>query len=169
LNELKGKVEAACGKMAGHARLHESRDEKGRVLAKGDLVERMIDDQLYKVTIEAIDYIRCVATVKYVDDGNIEENVMFDEIKFIVNSAATFNPFNIMSVFNIKETIRKSETLLKPLKGLIEDDSDDRIKHVPTVTIHQTVETEEAIIINGQENKLAAGNGLRALRYLKPS
>ena len=160
---------SACGKVAGHARLQEPRDERGRVLAKGDLVERVIDDQLYKVTIEAIDYIRCVVTVRYIDDGNIEENVMFDEIKSSVNTASAFNPFNIMSVFNIKETIRKTETLLKPLKGLIEDDSDDRIKHIPTITIHQTVETEEAIIINGQENKLAAGNGLRALRYLKPS
>ena len=160
---------SACGKVAGQARLQESRDERGRVLAKGDLVERVIDDQLYKVTIEAIDYIRCVVTVRYIDDGNIEENVMFDEIKSGVNNVAAFNPLNIMSVFNIKETIRKTETLLKPLKGLVEDDSDDRIKHIPTITIHQTVETEEAIIINGQENKLAAGNGLRALRYLKPT
>jgi hypothetical protein len=37
----------------------------------------------------------------------------------------------------------------------------------PSFSTNDSVETEEAIILNGAENKLAAGGGLRAIRKLK--
>ena len=61
----------------------------------------------------------------------------------------------------------RKDTLPKPLAGLVEDDSEARSTNRPTIVIHDCAETEQAIIINGAENKLAAGGGLRALRYLK--
>jgi len=39
---------------------------------------------------------------------------------------------------------------------------------MPTVVIHNNIdEDDEAICLKGAENKLAAGGGLRALRYLR--
>ena len=54
-----------------------------------------------------------------------------------------------------------------PNLGLIEDDSEERRERVPTITIHNQVDDEDAIMLKGAENKQAAGGGLRALRYLR--
>jgi len=59
------------------------------------------------------------------------------------------------------------DTLKKPLLGLIEDDSEQRRNHVHKSVIHSGEETEEAIILHGAEHRMAAGGGLRALRFLK--
>jgi hypothetical protein len=53
------------------------------------------------------------------------------------------------------------------LAGLVDDDTDIRDLLMPQVTVHDSNDTEEAIIINGTSEKLARGAGLRALRYLK--
>ena len=57
-----------------------------------------------------------------------------------------------------KENLRKSG---------FEDDAIERRAHRPTVIMHSSTDTEEAIILNGAENRLAAGGGLRELRYLR--
>ena len=56
---------------------------------------------------------------------------------------------------------------MKPLAGLIEDDADIREKHTHVAQVHKSADTEDAIILHGEENAMAAGGGLRALRFLK--
>lgn len=87
---------------------------------------------------------------------------------------------------------RGADTLPRPLAGLVEDDYETRNNFIPTVSFHnkenkiknisydsedskdnhekrivKDADDLELIVMNGAENKLAAGGGLRALRYLK--
>ena len=61
------------------------------------------------------------------------------------------------------------KTLARPLSGLVDDDYESRNRLKPKVHIHsnQDENDDESIILNGAENRLAAGGGLRALRYLR--
>ena len=133
------------------------------MLKVGMLVERQIDNILFLGIIETIDQKKRCVTIRYIDDNNIEDNISIDDVKYhdIAESKDSENRINIDC-----KGVRK-DTLPKPLLGLIEDDSDYRNSITPIVTIHDSVETEEAIILNGAENKLAAGGGLRAVRGLK--
>lgn len=124
-------------------------------MRKGDLIDRNIEGQWFGAVIENVDIKNKYFTVRYLDDGNVEENVPSDEIRASISPTASAN------------TTGKRETLLKPLAGLVEDDSESRNEHQPTVILHSDTESENAIIINGAENRLAVGGGLRALRYLK--
>jgi len=129
----------------------------------GMLVERQLDNEIFLGKIENIDKNKRILTIRYMDDNNIEDNIPFEDVKYhdLAESKEIENRFNIEC-----KGVRK-DTLPKPLLGLIEDDSDYRNSITPIVTIHDSVETEEAIILNGAENKLAAGGGLRAIRKLK--
>ena len=57
------------------------------------------------------------------------------------------------------------------LVGLVEDDEKERGAHVPTVLVHDDVDNGDAagdvVCLKDAENKVAAGGGLRALRYLR--
>ena len=129
-------------------------------VSEGSLVERIIDGMWFVAIIEAIDESHCEVKLRYVDDGNIEERVPFDEVREHRSSSGVPVEFHSQSP-------TAQNTLLKPLAGLIEDDSEQRRAHRPTVVIHSNADSEEAIILNGAENRLAVGGGLRALRYLK--
>ena len=99
--------------------------------------------------------------IQYIDDNNVEDNVSFSEAERVTEEYK-----------QVDLGKSRKDTLQKPLIGLFEDDHEIRKKHIPTVLIHDSkydtheIE-EEAIILNGAENRLAAGGGLRALRYLK--
>lgn len=139
--------------------------------SSGDAIERIIDNQYFNAKIISVDNKSKQVKIQYSDDGNIEDGIPYDEIRLLSkddddtsNNSSVVS--NFVSIFNVKDTFFKKETLLKPLAGLIDDDHAMRLNHKPSVVVHQSVETEEAIVINGAENKLAAGGGLRALRYL---
>ena len=156
---------------------------------KNDLVERCIEGQWFRAIVRDTDKRRLLLQLCYVDDGNIEDGVHVDETRVVTSHRDGERVGKMLGEEKKSENedakegetklngdyaentppscVKRDDTLPKPLAGLIEDDSEVRYKHVPTVTIHQTLDTEEAIIINGSESKLAAGGGLRALRYLK--
>ena len=129
----------------------------------GMLVERQLDNIMFLCIVETIDQRKRCVTIRYIDDNNVEDNVPIDDVTFHDTAESKGNDNRI----NIECKGVRKDTLPKPLLGLIEDDSDYRNSITPTVTIHDSVETEEAIILNGAENKLAAGGGLRAIRKLK--
>ena len=127
----------------------------------GTPIVRSIDGLWFDAVVEAFHRSAHAVTIKYVDDGNIEEMVPIEEIQ-LHSGEAKSSENNIHHVTDMK--------LLRPLAGLTDDDSDDRKEQTPTVILHKEGDTElaeHAIIINGTESKLAVGGGLRALRYLK--
>ena len=133
-------------------------------LKKGDVVIRSIEGCTFVAKVTHVNARDREVNIEYVDDGNVELDVSFDEIHQIKGDQEKA----IQSVVSCNKRI---ETLAKPLLGLVEDDYEARKKHQPTIFIHENKEEEEesksAIILNGAENRLAAGGGLRALRYLK--
>jgi hypothetical protein len=135
-----------------------------QTLKIGTSVERNIDEVWFMAKIENIDKITKLYTIRYSDDGNIEEQITIEDLR-VTNAIETLqNPLDgFMSIFSFA----KKNTLPKPLAGLVEDDSDARSMQKPTVIIHKDADTEEAIIINGSVDRIAVGGGLRALRYLK--
>mmetsp|Transcript_23902 Transcript_23902/g.26165 ORF Transcript_23902/g.26165 Transcript_23902/m.26165 type:complete len:137 (+) Transcript_23902:53-463(+) len=125
----------------------------------GDVIERSIEGMWFSAVIEKYSASNQTVDVKYLDDGNVEKEVPISEIR----KAKEKNP--IPGNENIRNQQRS--TLPRPLAGLVEDDYDVRNSIKPTVFVHETSSVDEAIILNGAENRLAAGGGLRALRYLK--
>lgn len=129
-------------------------------------MERTIEGTWFTAVVEEFDARHETVRLKYLDDGNVEDNVHLSEIRLCATAAADGKDDGGSRVEDCKQSRRK-ETLPKPLAGLVEDDSELRRNHQATVVVHASTDTEEAIIINGAENKVAAGAGLRALRYLK--
>ncbi len=122
---------------------------------KGNLVERNIEGTWFHALVEDVDIKEGTVTLKYLDDNNEEEDVSMEDIRF--SEKPIFPGTNL----------KKSDTLPKPLAGLVEDDYEFRSKHRPTVFVHDSSNTDETIVMNGAENKQPAGGGLRALRHLK--
>lgn len=128
----------------------------------GDIVIRSIEGLEFQARILDVNQRTREVSLEYTDDGNIEVGVDFEDIQEILESKDD-------RISNVK-CGKIVETLAKPLLGLVEDDYEARKNHQPKVFIHENIEEEEgktAIILNGAENRLAAGGGLRALRYLK--
>lgn len=128
--------------------------------AVGDRVERDIEGMTFVGTIERIS--SALADIRYLDDDNVEKNIPIDELIRIDE------PEEVERVLSRNKSSQSTVSLQKPLSGLIDDDEEQRRSQLPTVLIHQdNSETTEAIVFHGAENRLAAGGGLRALRYLK--
>jgi hypothetical protein len=121
---------------------------------KGQIIERYIEGLWFSAVIADLNQDLKAVSLRYLDDGNEEAEVPFNEIR-------ESNQLNS----SVKKTVK--DTLPRPLAGLVEDDYEIRKLHKTTVIIHHQNTSDEAIIMNGAENKLAAGGGLRALRYLK--
>ena len=138
-----------------------------------DEVERVIDNVWFCAKVTAVDEEIEEVCLLYLDDENKEDGVSFDEIRPhsstwsppLTEAAASLAATGIQQLPESKKAQR--ETLQKPLAGLIEDDWEDRLNHVATAVVHKSADTEEAIILNGAENELAAGGGLRALRFIR--
>mmetsp|Transcript_11621 Transcript_11621/g.11999 ORF Transcript_11621/g.11999 Transcript_11621/m.11999 type:complete len:143 (+) Transcript_11621:57-485(+) len=122
----------------------------------GMIVERIIEDTWFIGKIVEYSSRRGECSIRYLDDNLLESNVPIDEIRI---SSQNININEIRA--------EKKSTLPKPLIGLVEDDSELRSVHQPVAIVHNDADTEKAIIINGSDKKLAAGGGIRALRYLK--
>ena len=70
-------------------------------------------------------------SIRYIDDGNFEDSVYPEDL--LLSTAKV--------KLEGKDNFEKIDTLQKPLFGLIEDDSLERSAHVPTVVIHEVIET----------------------------
>jgi hypothetical protein len=130
----------------------------------GDIVVRSIEGMEFEATVLEVNQKSATVTLEYLDDGNTESDVPFDEIQEIIEGKSD----SISQ--SMSKNVRKIETLAKPLFGLVEDDHEIRKNHQPKIIIHEVLGEDDGkapIILNGAENKLAAGGGLRALRYLK--
>eukprot|EP01031_Cornospumella_fuschlensis_P027842 gene27842-33623_t len=126
-------------------------------LRNGEKVERLIDTLWFSAVITSISKDRTTVNLRYLDDDNTEEQVPIEEIRLYARHDEECE--------NIGRVARN--TLPRPLAGLVEDDYEARKQHVPTVFVHEDSSLDQAVLLNGAENKLAAGGGLRALRYLK--
>lgn len=124
----------------------------------GDRVKRDLDGLVFLAVVEAIR--GNLVTLRYLDDGNVEKDVHDREIQ-------PFAENDDVDAFLTPRQPQSKRGLSKPLVGLIDDDSETRRNIVPTVKVHDEDAPDEIILLNGAENKLAAGGGLRALRYLK--
>ncbi len=104
------------------------------MLKIGTDVYRVIDNMHFPAVIHDVQTKRGVMTytIKYLDDGNIEDSVSPSEISLRNRESKESNIIENHSI---------GDTLKKPLAGLIEDDSKDRRNHVPTVLIHNNIET----------------------------
>lgn len=129
-------------------------------MRKGTSVERNIDGDWFKAVIQSTDLKTMLYTIKYSDDGNIEDDVSSENMRICMDTDEVDSTQQVFSFV-------KKCTLPKPLAGLVEDDYDKRNMQRPTITIHTDTSTDQAIIINGTTDRIAVGGGLRALRYLK--
>lgn len=125
---------------------------------KGEIIQRHLEGMEFVAEILSISAKTSHVTVRYLDDGNIEEDVDIDDISKYSGEAKSNDPPNFG---------RNKSSQMKPLAGLVEDDHEIRKKCQPVITVHQCSTEDGAILLNGAENKVAAGGGLRALRYLR--
>eukprot|EP01038_Epipyxis_sp_PR26KG_P007392 gene7392-10073_t len=123
----------------------------------GEIVERNIEGTWFTAEIKLVDLKQSQVDLVYLDDGNLEKSVPLEDVRVA----------SIESKNNITPRSGKFDTLPKPLLGLVDDDSETRKAHAPTIVLHKDSDEDRAILMNGAENKLAAGGGIRALRYLK--
>lgn len=143
----------------------------------GDAVERNIEDMWFSAIVEGVNLTRRQLKVRYLDDNNIEEgvpmtdcrqrNVEVYEGESKGNYESKGHDYKGGEDYKSGISIGKKETLKKPLLGMIEDDCKLREASVPIVVLHNNTDTEDAIILHGEESRMAAGGGLRALRFLK--
>lgn len=145
---------------------------------KGQVVERDIEEMWFKAVVEDVTGPRGPRQqlqIRYVDDGNVEKDVLASECRPYEESVYAGSHEMKGAGLDMEEQerrkgqiLKKGETLMKPLAGLIDDDSADREERIPTAIIHTSDDTEDGktIILHGHESKMAAGGGLRALRFL---
>lgn len=145
---------------------------------KGQVVERDIEEMWFKAVVEDVTGPRGPRQqlqLRYVDDGNVEKDVLASECRPYEEGVYAGSHEMKGAGLDMEEQerrkgqiLKKGETLMKPLAGLIDDDSADREERIPTAIIHTSDDTEDGktIILHGHESKMAAGGGLRALRFL---
>mmetsp|Transcript_22435 Transcript_22435/g.30730 ORF Transcript_22435/g.30730 Transcript_22435/m.30730 type:complete len:143 (-) Transcript_22435:134-562(-) len=137
-----------------------------KIMKKGDIIERYLEGMWFRASVQSVNQKEKCLSVKYLDDGNIENNIPFDETR--ISSSSSPTPSSGREYQSSILSPSKRDNLLRPLAGLVEDDYETRNKHQPTIFLHTHNSNDQgAIILNGAENELAAGGGLRALRYLK--
>ncbi len=124
----------------------------------GSKVKREIEGTYFGAIVERVR--GNLVDIRYFDDGNIEVGVPSDEI---LNASENDDP----ELISPRSGGSGKASLPRPLVGLIEDDYETRKSQMPIVQLHEDNQSDEVIVLNGAENKLAAGGGLRALRYLK--
>ena len=142
------------------------------------MIERDIEEMWFKALVEEVTGPRGPRqqlTIRYLDDGNTERDVLASECRPYEESIYAGSHEMKGAGLDIEEqerrkskVVKKEDTLIKPLAGLIDDDSADREERVPTAIIHTSDDTEDGktIILHGHESNMAAGGGLRALRFL---
>ena len=140
----------------------------------GDVVERDIEGMWFKGMVIELGPTGKL-TIQYFDDDNIEKGVPACECRDLSNNNGTYETkggsegkYEEDSQRGTKlRVVKKGDTLLKPLAGMIDDDCEEREKLVPKSIVHTSDDTEDGktILLHGAEQEMAAGGGLRALRF----
>lgn len=108
------------------------------------IVERNIDGQWFHAEVVAVRSFHgggrgaddeVVLTLKYLDDGNEEDNVDPDEVRPLDRESSAASLMN-SSAGGPSLPPRKKSTLPKPLVGLMEDDEEERTTHQTRVILH---------------------------------
>ena len=141
----------------------------------GDLVEREIEGMWFPGMVTAAPSQQRL-TIQYLDDENIEKDVPSSECRPALEEDGAYETKgggegkgdDDDQRGNKLRVGKKGGTLMKPLAGMIDDDCEDRSKHMPTAIVHTSDDTEDGrtILLHGAEQEMAAGGGLRALRFL---
>ena len=158
-----------------------NRNRNNKNFYVGGLVEREIDSMWVPGRILEIheDDGGTVYDVEYEDDGNIEADVPFSDIRWregvenpgpqeedVLRSpqnrhrAATSGKVSAL-------TTAPTDSIPLHLKQLLEEEDREKGETTPRVTIGREDGEASAYIINGAETNIAAGSGLRALRWLR--
>lgn len=112
--------------MAKHSSSIEEKENCRMIFKRGSIVERIIEGEWF--IGEVIDTDEDEFTIRYLDDNNVEKYVHKDELRLAANESLT----------TVKS--QKKSTLPKPLMGLVDDDSDERLVHTPKTTLHNDSE-----------------------------
>lgn len=139
------------------------------MLSKGQLVERHIEGSWFLAKVHHVDYKEDCVTLQYLDDDNVEDSIPFSEVRTYSNSECKDSGESKGGDGSKESKNTPIKTLMRPLAGLVDDDYETRNQLQPKVFLHEDHDEnlDASIILNGAENRLAAGGGLRALRYLR--
>ena len=141
----------------------------------GDLIERDIEGMWFKGMVIELGPTGKL-TIQYFDDENVEKDVSASECRATSEDNGTYETKgdnegkgDADSHLGTKlRVVKKGDTLMKPLAGMIDDDCEERGKLIPKSIVHTSDDTEDGrtILLHGAEQEMAAGGGLRALRFL---
>uniref|UniRef100_A0A6S9KAU9 Tudor domain-containing protein n=1 Tax=Heterosigma akashiwo TaxID=2829 RepID=A0A6S9KAU9_HETAK len=145
----------------------------------GNVVERDIDGEWYAAKIVSViqdEFDEIIYDVEYVDDGNVEHGVPEDELRTgdhetleqaLAKADDEGNSDNQSKAGRPREAPRPLGGALFPTRG--EEEEEKRRQAAPRVVVHGLAQDGEATayIINGPENNVATGSGLRGIRWLK--
>jgi hypothetical protein len=162
--------------------------------SRGDDVERCIEGLWFLARVLSVNFKEENAKLQYIDDNNVEEAVPFEDLRPIAPGSSSSGSSSDSKHSENRDSKNSSDSkgfpsssasaaskevqrsLMKPLAGLVDDDFEARAKIQPKVYIHDSKGSKDAedesledssIILNGAENRLAAGGGLRAIRGLR--
>nr|CCA16702.1 conserved hypothetical protein [Albugo laibachii Nc14] len=144
-------------------RIHRSKNgvEALQIWHVGLHVERSIDNVWFPAVIIRVDQNETY-TLQYQDEGTIETEVPMSEIR----SADRRSTFDQLAV---RRSVTSQFSESADLAHVVHDD-DYECNRQPVVTLHQHGDSSTmsgSYIINGPENNVAAGNGLRGIRWLQ--
>lgn len=97
------------------------------------LVERNIDGMWFPAEVLRTDSASGMVSLKYIDDGNIEDMVPSCEVRIPLRDSHSSSP-----------RVDKKVTLPKPLLGLMEDDCAERYNHLPKTIVHANDDDDDS-------------------------
>ncbi|KAG7392772.1 hypothetical protein PHYPSEUDO_014259 [Phytophthora pseudosyringae] len=131
------------------------------VFRVGSRVERELDGLWFPGTITDVEAGSDCYEIEYDEDMNREGEVPGSELRLVDPSRTREAPPKTELTAQEREMLRKDSLLMQT--------PDYDPNKAPTVVLHHQGETNAAggYIINGLENNVATGNGLRGIRWLR--
>ncbi|KAH7491627.1 hypothetical protein PRIC1_002965 [Phytophthora ramorum] len=139
----------------------EHKHRRPSVFRIGSRVERELDGLWFPGTITDAEPDSDCYEVEYDEDMNRESEVSACELRLLDTSRTREAPVKMELTAQQQEMLRKDSLLMQS--------PDYDPNRSPTVVLHHQGETNAAggYIINGLENNVATGNGLRGIRWLR--
>lgn len=109
-------------------------DYASSMYAIGSTIERVIDGMWFAAEVVAVDEREREIRIRYIDDGKVETGVPLEEVRHLKRGPSD-------RPVQFAQSPSTIETLRKPLQGLIDDDSSERLAHKPTVVIHSCADS----------------------------
>ena len=128
-------------------------------ISVGSTVSRNLEGIWFTAVVEKLDTKTQSVTIRYLDDGNVEDCVPIKECMEVMTLKSSASvPNSLQAPPKVK-----MPPVFEALVDFIEDDYDERNSKAPTVTIHQ-VSSQQSVKL---EKSKGAGSGLKAVRSLK--